>query len=402
MPLADLAFEHRMYLPLAAVVTGVIVGGYLEGQHIVQCERLSPKLATLLAGSFVILVAIALGIVTFSRNLDYHSDLSIWQDTVAKAPTNQRAYNGLGVAQVNRKQFKEAIITFLRALDIQPRYAEAHNNLGIALAGRKRYDEAIVHFQKSLRIKSDYAEAHNNLGLALAYRGKSDEAIVHYREALKIRPDYADAHNNLGLALAGRGQLDEAIHQYQNALKVKPDYAEAHYNLGNALARHGQLDEAIAHYEKVLTINPNHAPAHNNLGNALAACGQLNESIAHYWKALEISPGNPNPCNSLAWILATCPEASRRSGTKAVEMAERAVKLSDGENPAILDTLAAAYAEAGRFPEAVETAQKASNQATRQNNKALAASIEVRRQLYEAKTPFREPPPAPSPTSVRP
>ena len=106
--------------------------------------------------------------------------------------------------------------------------------------------------------------------------------------------------------------------------------------------------------------------------------------------------------NDTAWILATNPNASVRNGPEAAELAQRAIELSDGENPQILDTLAAAYAEAGWFSEAVQTAQKAIDVATPQNKLILAASIKARRQLYQAKMPFREPPSAPSPTPARP
>jgi protein O-mannosyl-transferase len=491
MPIADLAFEHRMYLPLAAVVTGVIAAGYFLGQWFVCRQKISLLGLQVVDISLVLCVAIALGIATFRRNIDYHSELSIWQDTVNKSPGNERAHNNIGGQLFHCQQIDDAMAHYQQALNIRPEYADAHNNLGLALHARGQLDEAIAQYQKAIEIKPDYADAHYYLGNAQVSRGRVDEAIAHYQKALKIRPDHVDAHNNLGTALAGRGQIDEAIAHYQKALIIRPDYADAYYNLGNAQVSLGRPDEAIAQYQKALKINPDYAEAHsnlgavmaqqgklteaiahfqkaleirsddakirynlgnafrqqgrlaeaipqyqktleikpdyvdahNNLGNALAICGQFSEAMAHYRKALEIKPGdavahnnlrtaldgrerlyetvghyqkalkiNPDDAdvlNKLAWLRATCPEVLIRNGAEAVELAERAVKLSGGREPAILDTLAAAYAEAGRFSEAVETAQKAIDFAARQNNQALTSLLRVRIKLYQAGSAYR-------------
>ena len=202
-------------------------------------------------------------------------------------------------------------------------------------------------------------------------RGQLDEAIAHYRKALEIKPDYAEAHNNLGNALASRGQVDEAIAHYQKALEIKPDYAEAHNNLGMALASRGQVDEAIAQYRKALEIKPDLAEAHNNLGMALHQQGKVSDAVAHWREAARLQPSQVIPLNQLAWVLATCPEASIRNGAEAVELARRAVELTGGREPAVLGTLAAAYAEAGRFSEAVEAAERAVSLASARGDQAM-------------------------------
>ena len=110
--------------------------------------------------------ALTLGTVTYHRNADYQSDLSIWQDTVRKAPSNARADFNLGVALADRGQVDEAIACYRKAVEIKPDYVEAHNNLGSLLGQRGRFDEAITHLQQVLEIKPDFAEAHDNLGNA--------------------------------------------------------------------------------------------------------------------------------------------------------------------------------------------------------------------------------------------
>jgi tetratricopeptide (TPR) repeat protein len=266
----------------------------------------------------------------------------------------------------------------------------AHNNLGLTLLQKGKVEEAITHFQKALAINPNEAEGHNNLGNALLKRGNVDEAIVHYQKALQITPDLAEAHNNLGNALVRKGSVDEAIVHYQKALQITPDLAETHNNLGNALVQKGNVDEAIIHYQKALQINPDYAAAHFNLGTAFFQKGSVDEAIFHYQKALEIKPDYLEAQSSLAWVLATAPQASRRDGKKAVALAERANQHTGGENPAVLHTLAAAYAEAGRFSDAQRSAQKAMELARAAGQPDLVEQLNVELKLYEAERPFHQ------------
>jgi tetratricopeptide (TPR) repeat protein len=316
-------------------------------------------------------------------------------------PDYAAVHNNLGNTLVRHGRVDEGIAHYRTALEIKPDYAEAHNNLGLALAGRGQANEAISHYRKALESKPDYAIAHNNLGNTLVRHGQVDEAIVHYRNALEINPDYVEAHKNLGSALAGCGQVDEAIAHYRKALEISPDYATAHNMLGNALVRRGQVDEAIAHYRKALDIKPDYVDARYGLGNALLRRGQVEEAIAHYRKALEIKPDLAEVLNNMAWIRATHPDPKFRDGPEAVTLARRVIALSSA-NAAALDTLAAAYAEAGRFADAVQTARKALDLATQQNEQALAESIQAKIQLYQARMPFHEPPSPPAKTAIRP
>jgi tetratricopeptide (TPR) repeat protein len=264
----------------------------------------------------------------------------------------------------------------------------AHNNLGTALPQKERVDEAIAQYQKALQIKPDYVEAFYNLGNALARKGRVDEAIAQFQKVLEIQPDCVRAHYKLGIALARKGLADKAIVQFRKALEIQPDNAEAHDNLGNALLQKGRVDEAITEYQKALKIKPDYADAHINLGNALFQKGGVGEAITQYQRALEIKPGHPEALNNLAWALATFPQASLRNGNKAVELAQQANQLTGGESPMILHTLAAAYAEAGRFSDAIQSAQKANELAQAAGQQNLARQLNGELKLYEAGLPF--------------
>jgi tetratricopeptide (TPR) repeat protein len=266
----------------------------------------------------------------------------------------------------------------------------AHNNLGNALLKMGSVDEAIIQYQKALQIKPDFAEAHNNLGNILLQQGKVDEAIAHCQRALQINPDSPEAHNNLGNALLQQGKMDDAIAQYQKVLQIKPDSAKAHNNLGSALLQKGGMDEAIAHYQMALQIEPDFAEAHNNLDNALLLKGRVLEAITRCQKALQIKPDSLEVLNNLAWLLATCPDAHIRDGIQAVKYAERACELTHDSVTPIVGTLAAAYAEAGRFDDAIAAAQKACALASAAGEQDLLEKNQKLLALYRAHQPYHE------------
>jgi tetratricopeptide (TPR) repeat protein len=359
-----------------------------------------------------------------ARKGQYKAAVIEWKKALELGPDDASAHMNLGVALAGSGKLDEAIAQYQKALELSPDNPESHLNFGIALAGKGDLNQAIAHYQKALEINPEYPEVHNNLGVALAAAGKLDEAIGHYQKALGVNPEYPEVHNNLGVALARTGKLDEAISHFQRVLTANPNFADVHGNLGRALARAGQVDMAITHFAKALELNPDSAEIHNTLGVMLVGKQRLDEAIAHFEKALEVNPryvearqnlgdtlyylrgkapealahwrevlrAAPNHVlvlNQTARVLATSPEASLRNGAEAVALAERAVQLSGAREPAILDTLAAAFAEAGRFPEAVETARRALALANERNDQPLAEAVKARIALYEAKTPLR-------------
>jgi Tfp pilus assembly protein PilF len=185
--------------------------------------------------------------------------------------------------------------------------------------------------------------------------------------------------------------MDEAIVHYQKALQITPDNAKAHNNLGNLLLQKGRVDEAIAHFQTALQITPDNAKARYNLGNALLQKGSVGEAMAQYRQAVRISPDSPGVLNNLAWLLATCPDAHLRDGVQAVQYAVRACELTHYGAAPLVGTLAAAYAEAGRFDEAIATAEKACALATASGERDLLEKNQKLLVLYRARQPYHEP-----------
>ncbi len=297
-----------------------------------------------------------LAVLTWQRANVYLDEKILWRDTLAKNPECWMALGNLGVCLYDEGQKEEAVELFRKAIRINPNYYEAINNLGFIFASQKRFDEAIEQYRRAIRIKPDYIIALNNLGLALAAQGRFDEAIENYRTALKISPYDYDALNDLGIALTARGQPDEAIKDFQKAVLIEPKNADCHLNWGTALEQLGRTSEAVIQYREALKLNPNLMAALNNL----------------------------------AWILATSPDDELRNGAEAVRLAERACELTQYHEPLFIGTLAAAYAEAGRFPEAVTTAEKAEQLATSAGLTAVAEKNRQLLELYRIGKPFHE------------
>src|SRR5436190_459024 len=268
-------------------------------------------------------------------------------------------------ASIQTSYWKNSENLWTHALSVTSTNDVAHNNLGFLFLRRGELDQAISQFQAALNISSSNAAAHYNLGAALI-------------------------HNNLGNALARKGLSDEAIGHYQEAVRLRTDYADAHYNFGSVLLQNGRIDKAIAHWQKALAIQPYDGDVHTSLGNAFLQKGLVKEAISHYQQALEIAPQDVLAQNNLAWILATSSDSSIRDGAKAVVLAEKAVQLSSGKNPNFFRTLAASYAESGRFSEAVAAAQRSMEMAVVQDNRGLANALGREIALYQARVPLRE------------
>jgi len=333
---------------------------------------------------------LVLGTLTWRQSEIYADPGTFWRAALAANSDSWQAHSNLGSFLFEQGHVDEAMAHFKRAVEIAPGYARAQYNLAGVLNEKGQVDEAIVHFKRAIEILPDYSMAHYQLGEIFRRRGQLSEAIAHFQRAVEIRPDYAEAHNGLGVVFLRMGRVDEAITHLKTALEIHPDRAEDHNNLAGVLWQQGKRREAIAHYQKALDLRPDYALAHHNLGKLLQQEGQAQKAIAHYQKALEIQPDFAEARGSLAWVLSTSPEASVRDGVRAVELAQEALRLSDTNNPTLVATLAAAYAEARRFPEAIATGKQAFEVAATQKRDVLANRIRAEIAAYQAGAPYRD------------
>ena len=280
--------EHRMYLPLVAVVVLVVLATY----------------RWLGRGAFVALgiVAAVLALMTVLRNSDYRTNEIIWRDTVAKRPQNPRAQCSLADALFAADQADAAIPFYEEALRLKPDYAEARVNFGSALLALGRANEAIPQLEAALRLQPAFAKSHHNLANAFARTGRVDEAFAHYAEAARLRPDDVTNLCDWGNALQRAGRTADAIARYESAIQREPKFAMAHNNLANALAESGRFSEAIPHYETALRLEPSYAEGHNNFAGALAQSGRFPEAIQHFETALRLKPDYPSAHENLGKV----------------------------------------------------------------------------------------------------
>ena len=247
------------------------------------------------------------------------------------------------------------------------------------LADKHQYAEAVPAWKQALDKDPDDPRTHNNLGVALAATGKTGDAIEEYKKSLALNADSSQTHNNLGSALADSGRLDDAIVEIQKAIDLNPDNGAAHVNLGHALEQKGgHRQEAIEQLTKGIELAPSSSDGHNILGVILARSGTLDEAIPHMQKAVELAPQSAEFRYNLGRAFA----ASSRFA-EALPQFEEAAKLSGGQDPAVLQMLAAMYSETGQYQTAVTTAQHALDLAIQQQNDALAASLRGNIARYE-------------------
>jgi tetratricopeptide (TPR) repeat protein len=239
----------------------------------------------------------------------------------------------------------------------------------VQLSDKKQFDAAVPAWEKAVSLDPEDARAHNNLGIALAGGGKMTDAVVEYQKSLALNANSSQTENNLGSALAQEGNLAEARQHFENALRINPDNASAEVNLGNALAGEGgHTAEAIALLTKALEAQPSSPDGQNGLGVALAHEGNL-----------ELAPQDAGYRFNLGRVFA----AQSRFADALVQF-EQAATLTSRQDPAVLQMLAAMESETGRFADAVTTAQAALDLARRQQNTALAGSLEANLARYRA------------------
>jgi tetratricopeptide (TPR) repeat protein len=352
-------------------------------------------------------------------------------------PTYSPAFNNLGLTLMNMGKFEEAIVDYRKAIELDPNNAQAYGNLGLALIRAGRDQEAIPELTKARALAPHYADPVFRLGLLMAKQGKAQEAISYFtgalgadpmhceayyqrgieclklgmvneaaadlRRAISIRPDIVPALYQLGLLAQREGRLEEARHYYVRTLLFEPGFLDARYRLGLVLADLGLLQEAISDLTMVVRSKPDFAEALGNLGRMLLGAGRPQEAVPHFRKALELRPGWVELMSALARVLVTSGEPNAANAQEAVRLAEKAAELTSYSQSSVLDTLAAAYADAGRFDAAVRTQQKVLDLLGQSADKGFAEAAANRLLIYKAGRTLRQgPAPGGNPTPQAP
>jgi tetratricopeptide (TPR) repeat protein len=419
--------DRYLYIPSIGLFILVV-----WGLNDLLASRLPPKIQKFVAEPVKLKVAAAVtALLLLSFFVGTWRQAGQWSDTerlfnhaIDVTENNFFAHNGLGNALARADQTDEALKHYLKAVEINPAYPESQYNVGSVLLTQSNLDEAIVHLSAALEHYPNYGAAHNNLGKALSSQGKRKDAIAQLTAAVKLMPDSADAHYNLAAVDLAEGHLDDAITNFSDAIRLIPDYGEAHRDLGIACLQKGdaaravaelteasrliindpdihadlgyafmkqdKLAEATTELEAALLFRPDDFKAHLSLAQIKVRQHNTKDAIPHYKEMLRLRPDVPELLNSVAWILATDPGVGVRNGLEAIQLAQRACDLTRPMQATFVLTLAAAQAEAGRYTEAIASAQKAKELALSSGHQADVAKSDKLLARFWARQAYRE------------
>jgi tetratricopeptide (TPR) repeat protein len=400
---------------------GLFIALVWSAREIIQAKRLPVPIPIGVTAA----VLVSCAVITYRQAGYWEDSLTLFEHAASIGDSSAVVRNNLGDALLQHGKTNEANAQFRAALELDPEDFRAWGNLGNSFLREGKLEEAIDHYRNGLRYKANSAELHFNLATALNHKGNVPGAMAEYQQTIALKPDYLNAWLTLGNIHMTLGNTEAAITNYTTALAIKDDFAPAYYNLGNArlaqnrvedavalfsqairldeqfgdahrqlgvaLEQSGKAQEALKHFERAVGLKPNDPGARARLAALLASLGRTEAAINQYREAIKLDPDMPALLNNLAWMLATHPEARFRNGAEAVQLAERAVKASERKAPMLLGTLAAAYAEAGRFDEAVKTAEEAIRLARSAGDENTAKRNEQLLEYYRSGKPWREP-----------
>jgi tetratricopeptide (TPR) repeat protein len=279
-----------------------------------------------------------------------------------------------------------AVVTAMGALQHEQMRASVFAERGEAWLRKGELDKAVADYTEAIRLDPQDASTFHNRGIAWSNKKEHDQAIADFDEAIRLDPKFAIAHYNRGFSYAQKGEYDKAIADFNEAIQLNPKGASTFHNRGNAWSKKKEHDQAIADYTEAIRLDPKDATAYSNRGITWGLKGEYDKAIADFNEAIRLDPKLSVFWNRRAWLESTCPDAKYRDGKKAVEDATKACELDGWDHWNHLDTLAAAYAEAGDFPNAVKWEEKAIELVPDKSQGKLRAHLD----LFKAHKPYRE------------
>jgi tetratricopeptide (TPR) repeat protein len=408
----DQAWADRYtYLPLIGLFVPIV---WLAFENI-RSRTVLQNTSVIFAGAMIAATSVQLGYWKDTRTLFEHTEkvternslavtilgsllakegrlneaMRYYQTALLYTPNSPEAHFFMGNALDEQGKLDEAIAEYQKALWFRPTQEQTHIFLGMALSRQKKYDEAMAHYNAALKLNPDSAVAENNLARILHTEGRFDEAIEHYNAALEIDPKLALAHNNLGILLLQKNELTEGTAQLREAMRLNPTNSETQLNLAFALNQQQQWPEAAELFSKNVRGDLPDPKAHYEFAVALDHLKKTREAMSQYATALLIQPDFPDALDGLAWILSADASPGFRNGAEAVKMAERACVLTGRQDPVKLKTLAAAYAETGRFEDAIKILQEAKELAAKSNRQELVNECSSMLEHFQRSEPWR-------------
>ncbi len=374
--------DRYTYVPLVGIFIMVAWGAW----ELAGPRRVPRAVATAVAAAAIL----ACTLLTW-KQVGYWCDTGALAERALAVTVNNPLATYLdGVAHLARRDLDGAMQRFEQTLELKPGDLTARFDLATLLMEDGQLDRAARHYLACTKIKPESAVGYAGLGAVLARQGNLDAAAAQLGRAIELDGDRAEYRVNMAMILVRLQRWDEAAGHIRSAVMSEPERLGAERTLGDVLVHEGKLDEAFRAYSAALRIDPRDAGAHAGLGSLLLAQRRPLEAITHWRQAIELDPALMAVANNLAWVLATNRAADVRNGREAVELAKRVCEATRFQDPASLDTLAAAYAEVGQFDSAVKTAAQAADLSVAVGNPLLADQIRKRLELYQAGRTHRE------------
>ena len=347
-----------------------------------------PRNGTMILGGLAVVVLLVLADLTRSQLFTWQNSETLWRQALRVNPNNYIAHNNLGIILLERNELKSAASEFDQAAKINPGFSEVWDNLGQLALREKDYGKAADLFQHAVSLNPRSVLSLVNLGAALRLARDYPDAENMLQKALALDADSVLAHATLAGLYDDIGKFDQAVPHYNAVLSYRPADAMSQCNLAIDLVAVGRLPEAMPHYEMALKLLPNNAAFHYYHGAAFLRSSHLPEGMAELRESLRLDPNYLAALNDLAWLLSTHPDQNVRNGKEAVQLAEQACQITGGKNARALCSLDAAYAEAGRFPEAIAAAEKARALFQAMGAAGFVNKTDARLLLYRANRPF--------------
>lgn len=410
--------DRYTYLPLI----GIFILIAWAGSHLGTLHRQIKIIVLPLAA----LAVIALAIATRSQLQHWKNSETLFTHATRVTDGNFIAWAGLGIVEYHRDNYDKAVQNLMQALEYAPTGKPTDQirfYLGATLQKQGKGREALPFLENAVVVGALEPERNYRLGLSLLEAGRVDEAESALNLACQARPGNPDFLLGKGALLAQRGQIPEAGQLFTNVIATNPESWLAHYTLAGFLTQQGRPEEAESPFAKAVSLSPKDAKLRQayasclislgklelarteleearrldpknpqfsfDLAEVLNTQGQIGQAVKLYEQAILESPDHIPALNNLAWLLATTADDRVRNGARAVELAERACQFTDWKAAVLIGTLAASYAEAGRFPEAAAMAERARDLAREENQENVATRNEQLLQLYKSGKPFR-------------
>ena len=302
-------------------------------------------------------------------------------------PDNATTWYNRGNLHLQTRRLDPALADFSRAIELDPRFAEACHNRGIVYRELGRQEPAVADLSRAIELRPDFAQAWRNRGVAHGRMRRVQRALADFARSIELDANSAETHVERAIVLGRMRQYPEALSDYGRAIELDPQHSQAHANRAAVHVQMGRHETALADLSRAIELKPAYGIAWYNRGNVHLQMGRHQPALDDYARALELRPQDARVHNTIAWVRATSPDVNVRDGQIALSAARRALELSGRQDIGILQTLAAAHAEARQFDEAVKW-----------QNKALALSppnakeeARSRLKLYEKREPYRQP-----------